>query len=267
MIYSAPLACRHYISSRINSGFLLWQIIDGRLNCDGGIFAIDFHLQPPVFCAAPHKNSLVVVFNHEIFEFQKAWKLFSSFMIHDGNKNITLTCFHETWPRYFCLPLSLSHFSFHLFDSEVINHIWKTVFSSCVSFVLWWSANSIKFTDFQIVCSTNQTIKKLFSSMHRSLRYFEFQGGHVTECKQISLSISNLPTSRERLSNEDIFIRINYTRHVSRQMTWGKRWQIWFKILLIVFLCPSAFNPCLKNLFFETNTVSKITEVLNAIDQ
>lgn len=35
LIYSAPFACRHYISSRINSGFLLWQIIDGRMSCDG----------------------------------------------------------------------------------------------------------------------------------------------------------------------------------------------------------------------------------------
>lgn len=128
MIYSAPFACRHYISSRINSGFLLWQIIDGRMNCDGSRFSVSIF--------APHENSLVGYDSlMKIFQFWIMKKFFPrlvslafGFMIIFGVKK--LFRFNPHGVRSFTLS------EFPIQQRSII--LLETFFSLCIlRFILW----------------------------------------------------------------------------------------------------------------------------------
>jgi hypothetical protein len=161
LIYSAPFACRHYISSRINSGFLLWQIIDGRVSCDGSRIRYRFLRQ----------NSLVGYDSlMEEFSRSESWQSFyDNFRARKSFRHPSPLGPDSPSRFRFCSNRSyfsrqLVHFMFHATRR-------KTQETLPTSFII-------------------QRVKLHFSPVHfrRSRAVFmkHFQGGHVMKCKQIS---------------------------------------------------------------------------------
>lgn len=96
------------------------------------------------------------------------------------------------------------------------------------------------FADFHLVYYSSSKTTNFFSLAPQSRVFQNFKAVTSRNVNKY-LKAFSLEFITVKRGDEDIFIRINYMRHVSRQMTWGKRWQMRSSQKLCFVVCP--LNP------------------------